>query len=134
MVAIVANNHPVLHNIARSYITGINVIEGPTSEHITALIKSTTAKYGMKNCPSFSGKISGIRSLIYDIVLAIVVSASCGILVVLYFLIGRTINKCMKQSGHSITNSKIYSENSENDFMDKSGSTVDTDLKTIIFI
>jgi hypothetical protein len=28
------------------------------------------------------GKISGIRSLIYDIVLAIVVSASCGILVV----------------------------------------------------
>jgi hypothetical protein len=73
------------------------------------------------------GKISGIRSLIYDIVLAIVVSASCGILVVLYFLIGRTIYKCMKQSGHSITNSKIYSEN---DFMDKSGWTVDTDLKT----
>jgi hypothetical protein len=36
----------------------------------------------------------------------------------------------MKQSGHSITNSKIYSENSENDFMDKSGSTVDTDLNT----
>jgi hypothetical protein len=36
----------------------------------------------------------------------------------------------MKQSEHSITNSKIYSENSENDFMDKSGSTVDTDLKT----
>jgi hypothetical protein len=30
----------------------------------------------------------------------------------------------------SITNSKIYSENSENEFMDKSGSTVDTDLKT----
>lgn len=73
------------------------------------------------------GKISGIGSLIYDIVLAIVVSASCGILVVLYFLIGRTTYKCMKQSGHSITNSKIYSEN---DIMDKSGSTLDTDLKT----
>lgn len=73
------------------------------------------------------GKISGIGSLIYDIVLAIVVSASCGILVVLYFLIGRTTYKCMKQSGHSITNSKI---DSENDIMDKSGSTLDTDLKT----
>jgi hypothetical protein len=76
------------------------------------------------------GKISGIGSLIYDIVLAIVVSTSCGILVVLYFLIGRTTYKCMTQSGHSITNSKIYSENSENDIMDKSGSTLDTDLKT----
>jgi hypothetical protein len=57
MVAIVANNHPVLHNIARSYITGINVIERPTNEHITAPIKSTTAKYGMQNCPSFMGFI-----------------------------------------------------------------------------
>lgn len=76
------------------------------------------------------GKIGGIGSLIYDIVLAIVVSASCGIIVVLYLLIGRTTYKCMKQSGHSITNSKIYSENSENDIMDKSELTLDTDLKT----
>jgi hypothetical protein len=35
----------------------MNVIEGPTNEHITAPIKSTTAKYGMKNCPSFWGFI-----------------------------------------------------------------------------
>jgi hypothetical protein len=111
---------PVLHNIARSYITGINVIEGPTNEHITAPIKSTTAKYGMKNCPSFMG----------DIVLAIAASASCGMLVVLYFLIGRTTYKYMTQPGHSITNSKIYSENSENDIMDKSGSTLYNKLKT----
>jgi hypothetical protein len=51
------NNQPVLHNIARSYITDINVIERSTKEHITAPIKSTTAKYGMKNCPSFMGFI-----------------------------------------------------------------------------
>jgi hypothetical protein len=45
-------NLPILHTISTLYVTGIRVVVNPKIGHTILPSKSTTAKRGMKYCPS----------------------------------------------------------------------------------